>query len=474
LDGDVAIAAFAASQLNGEEAKKVVATFGVSTDLIPAPPFFGTNELALKLALLVDDQSQAEVAATVIFCLCSAAAKSNVQSQLSRLRGIAAEAILDSPHKSLLGILESELEKLPAPKASVPSYEGGIISISIDLVGSTAAKRRAMKVAKDDGATINRVNEAIYREFCRIEKLFYSSCVSRNGASKPIDLMRFFTVKGIGDEIWILCTTNESDVPEVGYRLIDAALSIANQCVSFFATENEEGPHFDRDFDYGLIEHVKSPIKVFMDYIVHASSIGMLRDQILTPSIPVLLKDYLGREATPIEVAMATRRLCLSSFEPFGWSAIRECRTDFIGHEIDRFFRTTKAARPGTVTIGKALVDAMRLSFSPEQQEIVGVLINSDTAFGGTEKLRAAMPCDPIYAHTKKFLPNELKGIDYEYDTYTLFAPRSLKGLYVMMDADAKNGFTVAPYEATRDKIDDAIVDKLVSEIIANQNKAVY
>jgi hypothetical protein len=211
-----------------------------------------------------------------------------------------------------------------------------------------------------------------------------------------------------------------------------------------------------------------------MDYIVHASSIGTLRDEILTPSIPDLLKDYHGREATPVEVAMATRRLCLSSFEPFGWSSIRECRTDFIGHEIDRFFRTTKAALPGTVTIGKALADAMRLSFSPEQQKIVGVLINSETASGGTEKLRAATPYDPIYALAKKYLPDQLKGIDYEYDTYTLFAPRSLKGLYVMMDADANNQFTVAPYGETRNKIADAIVDKLVNEIIVNQNKAVY
>ena len=57
LEGDIAIAAFAASHLNAEEAKKVVATFGVSTGLIPTPPSPGMNELGLKLALLGDDQS---------------------------------------------------------------------------------------------------------------------------------------------------------------------------------------------------------------------------------------------------------------------------------------------------------------------------------------------------------------------------------------------------------------------------------
>ena len=39
----------------------------------------------------------------------------------------------------------------------------------------------------------------------------------------------FFTVKGIGDEVWILCNVPTAQVSQVGHRLIDATSQAASR-----------------------------------------------------------------------------------------------------------------------------------------------------------------------------------------------------------------------------------------------------
>ena len=88
-------------------------------------------------------------------------------------------------------------------------------------------------------------------------------------------------------------------------------------------------------------------------------------------------------------------------------------RTDYIGHEIDRFFRTTKAALPGTVAIGASMAQHLGLTFG---EPVSGIITVSDGAgqplFGGT-------PRDPIHAARRTL--TDLKGIGYPYDVYQLF-----------------------------------------------------
>jgi hypothetical protein len=64
-----------------------------------------------------------------------------------------------------------------------------------------------------------------------------------------------------------------------------------------------------------------------------------------------------------------------------------------------------------------------------------------------------------------------LQGIGYAYDTYTLFGPRSLNGVYVMMAADRKNGIPVMPYDDTEVLIPPGIVQELATEIVKRQKQ---
>jgi len=467
LADDTAIAAYAASQLMPDDAKKLLNDSGISTDLLPKLDLNAPVGIAHQLChvLARGNNQQAVVAATVLFTLCRKAARRGSAARMSELSTMADMATrTGSQNPDLAQKLSDEMAKITAiaPPPQIPSE--CLISISIDLVGSTDAKTRIMKLAQGDENKIDKLNEQIYREFCRIERKLYETSTHHSGPAKPIDPAKFFTVKGIGDEIWILCSITEQEVSEIGHAIIDACLEVATQSVLFFATENDDDRNFEPNFDYGKTESIKSPIKIFADLIRHASSIGRIRDEYLISDIPTYLKNYHRRTPAQSEIAEVSKRLCLSGYEPMGWSILNEFRTDFIGHEIDRFFRTTKAAIPGTVTIGESLAKGMGLTFVPYKEGISAVMHTDNP-------LRGGHPLDALYACTRSFQPQDLKGIGYQYDTYTLFGPRAINGLYVQMRADKDNGFPVMPYGDTESLISPDVVKELVKSIVKSERK---
>jgi hypothetical protein len=461
-DSDIAAASYLATQLRSNDARKAAVALGISPDLIPAlsPTSVGLDaQLAQVLAR--GTPAQALVAATVLFSWHAISARTGDPSRMAALQDAASIATLQGSQNSALAqTLVTEMAKASLSTRPGPVSSDCLFSISIDLVGSTDAKTRMMKVAHGDPKKVDELNAQIYREFCRIERKFYEGAVNHYGAVPPIDPAKFFTVKGIGDEIWILCDASAADVPQVGTRLIDTAIEVARQSVRFLAIENDDGPSFDRNHDYGNIEPILSPIKMFIDLLAHGSDLGRLRDEALVKTIPDLLKTYHRREPTPLEIVSGARRMSLSGYEPVGWWDFHEFRTDYIGHEIDRFFRTTKSAIPGTVTIGASMARAMGLGFKPTMQGIHAVFTN------GGAPLTGGVPPDPVHARIRTFKPDELKGIGYAYDTYTLFAPRTLSALYVQMEADKRNEIPAMPYHDTAALIPPDAVDDLVKKIV--------
>jgi len=461
---EVATASYAAAALGSGAAKSVADALGISPDLIPAPPPAAVDEHLVGV-LASSTPSRALVAATVMFCLHAHAARAGDATRAEQLQTTANAATLEgSRNRALARTLVAEMTRVPISARPATVSSDYLFSVSIDLVGSTDAKTRIMRLARGDQQRIDRLNEHIYRQFCRIERALYEAAVSHHRASQPINPASFFTVKGIGDEIWIFCIVPAAQVFQVGHRLIDAAIQVAARSVRFLATENEEGATFDRDFDYGQTEAIRSPIKIFIDLLSHASNLGRLRDEALLDAIPDLLRTYHGREPTSLEIVTVSRRMSLSSYEPGGWWRFHESRTDYIGHEVDRFFRTTKSAIPGTVTIGSSMARTMGLSFKPTSEAIYAVLTNEGIPLRGGEH------ADPVHARRRTLKSDELKGIGCAYDTYTLFAPRALKALYVMMQADERNQIPALPYHETAALISPDAVDDLVEQIVAARN----
>jgi hypothetical protein len=216
-DGEVVAASHLAAQLRTDDAKRAAAALGIAPDLIPTlSP--AVVDIALVQVLARGTMRQAVVAAAVIFCLHAIAARAGNASRAEALKGAARTATLQgsSQNPTLAQALFEEMGKVPLSARPAIGSSDYLFSISIDLVGSTDAKTRVMRLANGDRRKIDELNEQIYREFCRIERRFYEGAVSQYGTTAPIDLAKFFTVKGIGDEIWILCDVSAADVLEWG------------------------------------------------------------------------------------------------------------------------------------------------------------------------------------------------------------------------------------------------------------------
>jgi hypothetical protein len=459
LDDEVAAAAFACALLAPADAQRAVEAVGIPLRLVPKGPSIETDapvdDMEVVYAIECGDRQQATVAAALLFSRYWFAASTGDGARLKSLRGYIdiLRSGCTSPYQDVVQTLIVEIDKAKIAQPPAPQAHNYVFSISIDLVGSTQAKARVMKVADGDLARIDELNSEIYSGFCRIEAEFYKAATNRYSNIPPISPDRFFAVKGIGDEFWIMCELAPTEVMEVGNRLINAAIEIAANTVDLLATQHKDGPRFDRNFDYGRIEPVTSPVKIFVDLLKHASNLGATRDAILAKTIPTLLQQFYERDPTQSEITKVTRNLGLATFEPFGVAAARSYRTDYRGHEIDRFFRATKTMLPGVVMIGETMAKEMRLEFLPYENGIFSVQTSDHIP------LRAGKPEDPLYCIGTP--PEEWKGIDYLYSTYGLFAPRSLMGFYVNME-----GIKKSYHSDTAKRVSRSTLDKIVNEII--------
>jgi hypothetical protein len=462
VEDEVSSAAFVVSLLDPDDARLLGAELNLPKHFFPqtARSAFASDLVLAKM--LRGDLSQAIVGAAALYSSYHAATQQADAAKLKSLDAIL--GLLESengPHPGIVQTLRREVEKL-AGSASPAHKDNGdhyLFSISIDMVGSTDAKARVQKLSSDHNR-IDAFNLDIYSQFCIIEKSFYQAAINRYADSLPIPLDKFFVVKGIGDEIWILCNATPDEVVSVGKRLIDAAIHVSAQSVRFLAMENVEGPRFSRDFEPGRIEPITSPIKIYLDLVKNATNVSEYRENFLGREVPELLKDNQNGAPIRSDVVGVMRRLGLASFEPIGAATARSYRTDYIGHEIDRFFRATKMALPGVVTIGDTLANAMELDFRPIEGDI-------STVYLGDQPLKAGTPSDPI--HRCRSTSDTWKGIGYAYSTHTLFAPGTLKGLFVQMDADRANKIPSLPYDETAAVVPRATLDKLVQEIVAGQ-----
>lgn len=445
-DDESATAAIAAILLPPDDARRFVAAFGLPPELLPAlaPSPIGILDDQLFRIINKGSRSQALVAAAMLFAWYCSAARRGDKTRMDGLRPWINLIVPPCGNADLGPVLTSQIQNIEIEPSSLPMRGNCLFSISIDLVGSTEAKTRVMRVGQGHSERIDYFNAEIYRKFCKIEEDFYRIASHKIGAGKPIDLKRFFAVKGIGDEIWLLCEAQPNEIESTGVRLIDAALQIAATTVDFFATEHTEPDRFDPGFDYGEIEPVCSPIKIFIDAIDHASNLGKIRDDRLFELIPQLLQTSYGSPAPPAEIARVSARLCFGTSESTPWSRIQLYRTDYIGHEIDRFFRSTKAALPGTVAIGEAMVTRVGLRFSGPDDAIMELRDHADAP------LRGGNPSDPIHCRLRTLSEAQMKGIGYPYKSYLLFAPRQLNGLYTTSHIRKERQMPAPNYEDTQ------------------------
>ena len=303
-----------------------------------------------------------------------------------------------------------------------------VISISMDVCGSTDVKARMRQRARDDEKKLSQWYADFHRRFLCAEWHFYESLFCAVPREINWDWKRAFVVKGIGDEIWLLYEVGEEDdwkLPALVARLLHAALDAARRPISWQAATDED----EKDEERGdkPREMKELPLKFYVDIIDDAFEITGPRLDFMTKRLPQILgeEDAWASEDF-IELG---NRLHAGSLLGDGRRLVTGTRTDYIGWEVDRFFRMTKYALPCVVAVGQNLFE----------EAVEGSPSNADR-IGGTELCEAVFACpNPERTGTRydrfRFVKEEidaecLKGVGEEYAVYRVLGEHDLLGLH--------------------------------------------
>lgn len=289
-----------------------------------------------------------------------AGSDTNRQQLRDLLNIMADDANASERIRSVARKLAGDLHAVAIPGDDVRPEAIRLVSMSIDMAGSTEAKTRMLALAADDTGR-HSFYTTLYKRFLNHEDRLYRALFSSNSShhGSALDWRRLFVVKGIGDELWILYELNGTDDVSGAVRLLHCAIAFVEELINWSSTEDPDRPDFDPVAEEALrADHMELAYKIYMDLVQDALEISSLRAKSLESNVA----SYLGRGGQPFDADCGelAARLNAGFYYVFGNQYRRAFRTDYIGHEIDRFFRTSKAALPCVVTVGEALFDFLQ------------------------------------------------------------------------------------------------------------------
>jgi hypothetical protein len=295
------------------------------------------------------------------------------------------------------------------------------ISISIDICGSTAAKAQLLEHSKCIDTEATHFYEEFQKQILRVETTFWTILQSSN-----LEIERLFLIKSIGDEVWYaysLDKLNEYEILASISHIIRA--TIALQTKHFDVVVGPPENPFDwENQDPNEFLRIELPLKITVELITDALDISIVREKYLSPHVVSLLSP-LGTRAKPILAGNESyinlcNRLGISTQHKTEDKVLSSVRTDYIGWEIDRFFRVTKEAVRGAVLIGPAILATLdRNDLLPNigQEDL-----NKNNLTVNDVSLRVCTgPASFISFNTyvlarKKLLASELKGVGSDCD----------------------------------------------------------
>ena len=291
-----------------------------------------------------------------------------------------------------------------------------MLSISMDLCNSTAIKRDILAMGGGDHAHIARVYEEYYKRVTDFEFHFYSHIYS---SSKHIRLEDLFVAKTIGDEVWILYDFPEGVEPDsVGYNLrIIEFIEAATEALLPMRVLPIPAP-IDTD-TRGRMHIAPPPVEAELDFKIYADLIEhcMESNAVRLGSFNKRFSQFfsLGKatsEERQVAYRELTERLHMGTQGGFAGTVRLAYRTDYIGFEIDRFFRATKFALPGLISLGETLVEHL---YRPPLVHPWRSGQEFPIAQGGTLK-------PATYRCVSTVCPEaQMKGIGSDYRIYHLF-----------------------------------------------------
>ena len=337
----------------------------------------------------------------------------------------------DATRKAFVEELRERLPSEGATDAEESGRDGRtrVISISMDVCGSTDAKARMRQRARND-KDLHRWYADFHQQFLHAEWRFYECLFREVDGEINWNWKRAFVVKGIGDEIWVMYEVWEEDdakLPALVARLLHAAQEATGDLIRWVSTtEEEEGDEWDKD-DGEPWKTKNLPLKFYVDIFDDAFEITGPRRDFMTQRLPLILGEedaWAGEDFVELG-----NRLHAGSLLGDGRRLVTTIRTDYIGWEVDRFFRMTKHALPSVVAVGRNLFEEA-IQGSPEDAEGIGDTELRQAVFACSRPESPSMYFDRWFCFVKKEVDAKcLKGVGEGYAVYWVVRKLELLGL---------------------------------------------
>ena len=410
--------------------ERVCGEFGAQTaDIVkairPKGPSSGIAAEAMELHGRSEGDEVRKDAAIAAIAAEAAVASSEDREQMAEWLESMADLESDTERRAFLVELGSKLpEPGPTNLEGESSGQTRMLSISMDICGSTEAKARMKACARND-EELARWYAELHREFLWREWRFYSLLFGDGCSGMDWDWKHAFVVKGIGDEIWLLYKVSEDDLWKLGSlvaRLLHAGLEVAGRPIRWTSAPDDTELPIDGNWE---TRHL--PLKFYVDILDDAFEVSGPRREFVAQHLSEILgpeECWNGEDF--IELGL---RLHAGNLLDDGRRLIASIRTDYIGWEVDRFFRATKFALPCVVAVGKALFE-----------RTFGLPQHPDEHVGGTGLMKTVLRCpgreggpdrhEHCFRYVKEdVLSKDLKGVGEGYAVYRMLRDNDVLGL---------------------------------------------
>ncbi len=286
-----------------------------------------------------------------------------------------------------------------------------LLSISLDLVGSTEMKDQLSKFAREHNTNL----EKLYIDLANKMLLSMNSFMKQIDLDQVLEIKRLFLVKRIGDEYWYVYDLKDLDPLEItrhSTHMVQALLAFFSSSpfdVTAIFPEESDDPYAYLVMPVAAMRkgiYWKSTI----DLISHAIDLSKLAEDKLDQFLSGLTSSGKEKGFATVgdeELLELKNRLSVGFSYTKPDKVVDALRSDYIGVEVDRFFRISKFAKTGMILVGESFLKLLM----PDKIPVYGKCSFRDPISAGifTTFLSG------VSVELINFTKCELKGISEKY-----------------------------------------------------------
>ncbi|WP_124962432.1 hypothetical protein [Sulfurisoma sediminicola] len=247
------------------------------------------------------------------------------------------------------------------------------ISISVDVAGSTSIKEQLCAFLARHGRDIGVAYQDFAHQLLATERQFIDLlCATKkaavhNGAECVFEVERLFLIKTIGDEWWYSYSLDGLDDFAVGQHarhLFDALLAfLSKQPASAFLSDTP-ADHPDGLDEFKEVLRLELPLKITCD-LVHGFDLVRGREALISSIVARCCGDIVHVGDDQYMRMMGNLGAIPMIADKTAGKIISVVRSDFVGMEVDRFFRLAGYSQKGRVLVGQQLFEVLDLMDAP-------------------------------------------------------------------------------------------------------------